>query len=125
MITIKTILIADKSEAFAQALAKDLCQCCQVHICHRGDIALELLGEIRPDGLILDLCLPHMIGLEILEASTYQPPVILGITNIVTDSVVNAAMAAGIKQLFLKPCRAKVVASHLLEMLNTKERAAP
>ena len=125
MIAINTILIADKSEAFTQALAKSLCPYCQVHICHSGDIALELLGEIRPNGLILDLCLPHMTGLEVLENSTYQPPVILGITNVVTDSGMKAAAAMGIKHLFLKPCKAKVVALRLLEMLNAKERAAP
>lgn len=125
VIVIGTILIADKSEAFAQALAKVLCPYCEVHICHSGDTVLELLNEIRPDGLVLDLCLPYMTGLEILEAATYRPPVILGTTNVVTDSIVEAATAAGIKQLFLRPCKAKVVASYLLETLNEKERAAP
>ena len=125
VVDINTILIADKSEAFAEALADELCRDYEVHICHSGDTALDLLANIQPDGLVLDLCLPHMTGIDVLKASSYQPPVIIGITNIVTDAVVEVAESVGIKYLFLKPCKPRVVASHLLELLNSKEKAAP
>lgn len=123
--SINTILIVDESEAFAQALADDLSPDYKVHICHNGDAAIELLGKIRPDSLVLDLCLPHMTGIDVLKASAYHPPIILGITNIVTDTVLKAAESVGIKYLFRRPCRPKVVASFLLKTLNSKEKAAP
>lgn len=102
-----------------------LCHDYHVHICHSGVTALELINNIRPDGLVLDLCLPHMTGIDVLKASTCYPPVIVGITNIATDSVIEAAESVGIKYLFLKPCKIKIVASHLLELLNSKEKTAP
>ena len=125
MVNIGTILIAVKSEVFSEALADGLCQVNEVHICHSGITALELLDNIRPDALVLDLCLPHMTGIDVLKASSYQPPVILGITNIVNTSVIEAAEPVGIKHLFLIPCKPRIVVSHLLELLNQKEKAAP
>lgn len=125
VIDISTILIADGSEIFIQAMAEAIGRDHKVHICHDGVIALDLLNEIRPDGLVLDLCLPHMTGIDVLKASAYHPPIILGITNIVTDDVLVAAESAGIKYLFRRPCRPNVVASYLLKTLNSKEKAAP
>lgn len=125
MVNISTVLIAVKSEVFSEALADELCQGNQVHICHSGITALELLDQVRPDALVLDLCLPHMTGIDVLKGSTYLPRVILGITNIVTDAVIEAARSVGINYLFLIPCKPRVVASHLLELLNSKEKAAP
>ena len=125
MINIGTVLIAVKSEVFAEALEDEICQSHEVHICHSGVAALELLDKIRPDALVVDLCLPHMTGIDVLKASAYQPPVVLGIANIVTEVVIEIAKSVGINYLFLMPCKPKVIALHLLDLLNAKEKAAP
>lgn len=59
----KTILIADPSELFTEALSHALAPRFHVHICHNGVDALRLLQELRPDILILQLTLPYIDGI--------------------------------------------------------------
>ena len=109
----KTILIADPSELFTEALSQALAPRFHVHICHNGIDALRLLQELRPDILILQLNLPYIDGLTVLRDSYYKAPITIVLTTIVTDDVINAASAIGVQDLILIPCTVKHVVEHL------------
>lgn len=109
----ENLLIAIRSEALAAALSDALTQY-HVHICHNGPQAVKMIGTIRPKILILDLRLPVLDGLSVLHRADYTPPVILGLTDILMDSVLQYAHSAGIGNVVLLPCSA----SHIVHQLN-------
>ncbi len=114
----KKILIATTSKAISSALAATLPQY-EVHICNTGTEALTILETLRPDILILDLALPYMDGLTVLQKSSFRPSVILALTNIISAIVLQAAMAAGVQDMISIPCTAHYVKERL-EALTEK-----
>lgn len=119
----QTVLIAEKSEILAEALAEELRREYTVHICCRGDAAGALLAELRPDILIIDLMLPYVDGLTVLREAVYTPPYILALSNILPDSVLQAAWDAGAKFIMQIPCSCKAVAARLKEILQMEPDA--
>jgi CheY-like chemotaxis protein len=76
-----------------------------------GIAALQILEQIRPDLMLLDLEMPHMNGLEVLKwlarkrregDSAYAIPVVI-ITAYVTTEQAAAAIRAGIVGFVAKP----------------------
>lgn len=103
------VLIAQRAGAFSRSLAEALQERFEVHICSRGDTALELLEALRPDILIIDLMLPCPDGLMVLKTAAYTPPRILALTSILNTSVLQAAQDAGISELLTLPCTVDAV----------------
>lgn len=97
------LLIAVKSEVLAAALAEELTGH-SVCVCHTGKQALATLETQQPEILILDLSLPWVSGLTVLQETRYKPPVILALTNILGDAVIQAAANAGAQDILLLPC---------------------
>ena len=106
------LLLAVKSEGFATALCPSLSQY-NIHVCHTGTEALVMLETLRPDILILELCLPVKDGLSALRETRYKPPVILALTNLMTDKVLQDAADAGAQDVLLIPCTLRYVLAHL------------
>ncbi len=106
------LLIAIKSEALANRLSSSLPQY-DVHVCHTGTETLVLLDTLHPEAVILDLSLPVMDGLSVLRQARYKPPIILALTNLRTDEVLQDALAAGVQNMILKPCTIRHIVKHL------------
>lgn len=108
----ETLLIAIKSDIICTALAKNLSRY-KIHICDTGAKTLEKLEELHPDILIIDLTLPDIDGLTVLQKAHYKPSIILALTNFVSDAVMQAAAAAGIQDVLLIPCTIQHIIRHL------------
>ncbi len=70
------LLIADNGEEFRQALAAALGSGYQVRTCSDGMEALELLQSFQPDILVMELMLPQLDGLTLLQQAKqggFQP----------------------------------------------------
>ncbi len=118
VILMKTILIAEMDDTLAGALAERLCEEYSVHTCSRGDTAVELLDTLEPDILILDLMLPYLDGLGVLQKARHKPGHILALTRASSDYILQACEAAGIGYVFMLPCAVTVVAERVKEMVN-------
>lgn len=118
MFPVQKVLIAHKSEAFAADLAKRLQTRYEVHICPEDTDVLSLIDSLKPDMLVIYLPLVCSKGKLALKDATFQPPVILALTNIVTDSVCRDATAAGIKELITIPCTIDHTIKRLESLLN-------
>lgn len=112
-------LIAHGSEELTIALAKMLGGIFDVTTCTDGITALELLREIQPYALILDLMLPYKDGLTVLEeAAPVHPAVVLGVVRDRSYYVIASATAHGIGYVMLDPCDARTIIVRLMDMIS-------
>ena len=111
------LLIAVKLEIISNILAETLTQY-EVHCCGTGADALALLESLRPDILIVDLSLPVVTGLTVLQKTRYKPPIILALTNLAAESVLQAAANAGAQNVILIPCTIRHIIAHLEDLIQ-------
>lgn len=111
------ILIADSSAVFSGALASKLKAEFQIAVCADGYAARDLLPNYQPDILILNLMLPYMDGLTLLQESSFQPRVILAITMHMTRYLEQAVYTLGIDYTLIAPT-AQVVVQRLRDLLR-------
>ena len=100
---VQTLLIADSSEVFSSALASALGDRFDICICADGPSALNHLQQKHPDILILNLMLPYMDGLSVLQQTSYLPPVILAIAMHLSAYVQQKITALGIDYTMVAP----------------------
>jgi two-component system LytT family response regulator len=67
--------------------------------CH-GHEAIRLIHELRPDLVFLDVCLPELSGLEVVERLRYQPEIVFTTAH---DRFALAAFELGALDYLLKP----------------------
>lgn len=76
-----------------------------VGIAYNGQECLKMLENIRPDVLILDIIMPHLDGLAVLEklAEDENPPKIIMLTAFGQEDVTKKAVELGASYFILKP----------------------
>ena len=115
-----TLIAADSSEDFRQAIKLQFEPYCQVFCCSRGSQVLDLMGKVRPDAILLDLMLPGMDGLSLLHAmeALGDLPGILAVSSYVSPYLLEACQRLGVRYLMEKPCsllKAEELLRRLLE----------
>lgn len=111
------LLIAIKSKIIIDSLIAVL-PIHDIHICSTGTDALAMLETLRPEILLLELSLPGMDGLTLLQKSHYKPKYILALTNLATPVVVQAAVDAGVQDMILIPCTIRCITEHLNALIE-------
>lgn len=111
------LLIAIKCETICDALS-NMFGNLDIHICHNGKAALDMIDNMRPDMLILDLFLPGMDGLAVLKQANYKPPSVIALTSITTNSILEEAYAAGVTELIAVPCTIVLIVDRLRSCLQ-------
>lgn len=114
----KIILIAETSPMITAALVDALSDRYEVHTCADGSTALGCLEQLRPDALIINLALPDINGLTILARTAYTPPVILTLTDFVSNEVIQQTAKLGVSYIFLIPCSTNAIVARLEEMIG-------
>ncbi|MDO5399923.1 MAG: sporulation initiation factor Spo0A C-terminal domain-containing protein [Eubacteriales bacterium] len=104
------VLIADSNPAFRQTLVELLRERYCVHCCGTGPEALALLTELRPEALVLDLMVPEIDGITLLETAGPErtPPVVLLTTPYWNSYVMEAANTLPISYVMRSPGAAAV-----------------
>ena len=113
----KTMLIAAGAEIITDILSQVFQSKYCVYTCSRGDDALQMLQELKPDILIINLSLSNMTGLEVLQRTQYTPPVILALTYYVSGQIVEEAQAAGVGALIRLPCTLDCIKRNIEKMI--------
>lgn len=101
------VLLIDDEIMFVQSLTKVLKKRGMgVRAAHDGPAALELLSTEEPDVIVLDLRMPGMDGLavlnEIRRRDTLTPVILL--TGYIDIDRVTQALDKGAAEVLLKPC---------------------
>lgn len=122
----RKILIADSSEEFAAALTETLRGTCHIRVCYNGMQALEELRSYRPDVLVLDLMLPELDGISLLQTAAQEEivPNTLAVTRFVSPYVTESVTRLGVSYVMVKPCDIGAVADRVRDLKQQAKRPA-
>lgn len=112
------LLIAEGTEDFRIALVESLRGAYRVRSCGEGNEALELLRSFRPDMVILDLMLPGLDGITILERTVASgiTPMVLATTYYHNPYVLDAIQRLGVGYVMVKPCDIRATIARLADL---------
>lgn len=112
------LLIADGSEELCRALNDLLGQRYHICTCHSGDRAMELLRSFSPDVIYIDLMLPQIDGLAVLQTALQEGirPAMLVSVGLQSPYIERALSRLQVDYVLKKPCSAKVIAGHIDEI---------
>lgn len=102
----KQVLIADGDFVFAKELSRALEESGKfqvIDIALNGRQAVRMVEERHPDVLVMDILLPELDGLSILEeiSSAVPVPIIIATSVFLSNYVAVAAMDLGVRQLII------------------------
>lgn len=112
------VMIADSSESIRTALADALRGNYHVKLCQDGAQALEQLNIFCPDVLVLDLMLPEVDGITLLQtaAASGFHPMVLATTRFISDYVIDAVRQLGVGYLMMKPYDVTALVSRIEDL---------
>lgn len=121
---LRNILIADGSDDFLLAMTLALQRQFHVLCCQNGSQALELLRNETIHLLILDLALPELDGITLLETIYAENirPLVLATTRLLNDYVYQSVQRLDVGYLVCKPLPAAAIAARAEDLLG---QAAP
>lgn len=112
------ILVADSTDDFREALSKTLQGQFRVRACHEGTQALEMLCTFIPDILILDMMLPGLDGITLLQKAAQKGirPHVIATTNYFSDYMAEAASRFQVCYMMRKPCSPEACAARITDI---------
>ena len=118
-----TVAIADDNREFAKTLTNYLGRDEQIEIigvAKDGNEAVELIKEKKPDVAILDVIMPHLDGLGVLEKLREQEleknPVCIMLSAVGQDKITQKAISLGAEYYIVKPFEIDVLAKRIKEL---------
>lgn len=123
---IPKLLIADVVEEFSEALADRVRGTYRIRVCKEGRETLEMLLAFKPDILVMDMLLPGLDGVTILEEAHRAGirPVVLATSKMQTDYIVRSAERLEVSYLMIKPCDIKATAERLRDITEQLQTPA-
>jgi DNA-binding response OmpR family regulator len=125
------VLVCDDDNATRFAVKRMLTQHlpCTISECADGVQALQLIGRERFSFILLDVEMPAMSGIEVLELlrespSTKDLPVIV-LSNVRDDRVVRHLLKLGVSDYVLKPARAEKLMPKIQRLVSILPKEKP
>ena len=117
------VLIADADEQFRNELVETLGAFEEfkvMGVAADGQEALQIVGENRPDIIILDLLLPQYDGISVLDLISVRYPdcKVFVATGFISNYIISALAARRVSALLKKPCTAQCVVDRINETLQ-------
>lgn len=126
------VVLADDNREFVSLLEEYInnqSDMSVVGVAHNGNDVLKVLEERVPDILILDIIMPHLDGLAVLEhlqAMRLQPqPKIIMLTAFGQEEITKKAVELGASYYILKPFDMEVLAQRIRQMIHNKSNFSP
>jgi len=126
------IIIADDNRNFCQMLQnylQDQEDLVIVGVANNGLEAWELIQAKEPDLIILDLVMPHLDGLGVLERINTRTimtrPKIIMLTAFGQESLTHQAMMLGVDYFILKPFDLELLTKRIRSLTQTMPSSAP
>ena len=113
------VLLVIESEEYGRSISRDLQQDYIPLLCHSADTALQLMNH-KPDAMILELSLPGMDGMSLLEKVTWRPPVILTMAPSYSAYETQKLIDLGVGYRLRTPCSLRAVTERLRDMMHSR-----
>lgn len=119
------VAIADDNREFAAIMQEFLTQQEDfelVGIAYNGEQILTIIQEAKPDVVILDIIMPHLDGIGVLErvnTFTGKRPKIIMLTAFGQESITQRVVELGADYYVLKPFNMEVLASRIRQLAST------
>ncbi len=124
------VLLVNSSEDFTNMLAATLKQSDRyavVGTANDGIRGIDLLKEVKPEFLVVDMMLPQADGIAVLKAANAldNKPMLLVLADFMTEFVSNLLVSLGVQYVLLKPCTSRSVLERLDEMRDSLVPRSP
>ena len=127
----KRIVIADPAPEFRIGLKSFLSKKGYqvVGDCSDGYEAIRIIEETRPDVIILDLLLPRLDGIEVMNETNRRlasySPVFLVVTGVSNPKMLTEATNAGAYYCIIKPCEYLSLSNRIENALKERDNPMP
>ncbi len=114
----RKLLIADGSAEFRFDLSKALQGCYHIRHTGEGHEALSQLRSFAPDILVLDLMLPGLDGISLLQSAAQFNihPVVLATTRLLSGYMTQTLERLGVGYVMVKPCDTAAIAARIADL---------
>ena len=123
-----TIVIADDNQEFSQTLAnyiKEQEDMEVIGIAKDGEEAIEMITNITPDIVLLDVIMPHLDGIGVLEKMNMikldRKPISIMISAVGQDKITQKAITLGAEYYIVKPFDIELLVKRIRELKNFKK----
>lgn len=112
------LLIADSTGVVGKAIEKQLRDSFMIETCNNGEGALDLIYRFEPDIILLDLQLPIISGLDVLQMlrSVGLNTKVIVMTTLTDDYICRALEELQVSNLLLKPCMVGAVTACICDI---------
>ena len=117
----KRLLVVDDEPGIRDTISALLREWCDVATADGGPAALESIRKDPPDVMLLDVSMPGMSGIEVLQALRRKPPAttIVMLTSRMEMEVVQQALELGAKEYITKPFEAADLRASVRRLLES------
>lgn len=127
------VLVADYDDMSREKLGTEIAHETGMELCGITNSGMELLELIRsekPDLVVMDLVLPWMDGISVMEAlqkdtEIDMKPIIIVLTKINSETMIQASFAVGASYYILKPYDVKSVLERIRSAGNLSKGGTP
>ena len=122
------ILIADDNVEYTSNLSSHLNaenDMEVIHICREGTEVLNKIKEFNPDILLLDVIMPHLDGISILENirnSLPSMPTTIMLSAVGQELITSKAISLGAKYYVLKPFEIDILIKRIRELTSNPQK---
>ena len=120
-----TVLIADDKHEFSMKLCSYLEKQDDMEviaICKDGNEAVEVIANTNPDIAILDVIMPHLDGIGVLERvnalKLNTTPIFIMLSAVGQDKITQRAISLGAEYYIVKPFDIDLLISRIRELKN-------
>ena len=120
-----TVLISDDNNEFATTLANYLEKDEDMHVvgmAKDGEEALSIISTLKPDVVLLDVIMPHLDGIGVLEKignlNLPKRPTCIMLSAVGQDKITQRAILLGAEYYVVKPFDIEVLISRIRQIKN-------
>ena len=122
-----TVLIADDNQEFSMTLATYLKNQDDMVVVGRakdGNEALDMIPNLMPDVVLLDVIMPHLDGIGVLEKLNMikmnKRPICIMLSAVGQDKITRKAVELGAEYYVVKPFDIELLITRIRELKNYK-----
>lgn len=118
-----SVVLADDNKAMTDSIIKQISEQDDIEVvgtAENGLEAVEIIVKKMPDVVVLDVIMPHLDGLGVLERiseiSLEKKPIFIVLSSVGQDCITQRALALGAEYYIVKPFDMNVLVSRIRQM---------